>query len=321
MAITKKLTTEQIIQRFKEKREDKGEFYDYSEVQYNGLNEKVKIICPLHGLFWQRPADHTRGYSGCKKCSKLKAIKTNLEKYGCENPFQNEEIKAKIRKTNLELYGVENPSQNLEIHQKKVQTSLKNYGCEYGLQSPTVKQKTIETNLERYGVSCAMKLPEVAQKSVETRIKNNSFCKTNHSFECRDFIRNYINERGYSLDQCAFADKENGLFEWGYNVEGRWILYDLVVFELGFRGNKNHIIEIFEYNGPFHYTEKDVLERGDERAYPWKSKKITIKQSYEIDKLKENFAKSLTENFTVIWPERYHFDKDIPKTDTKLFNI
>jgi predicted subunit of tRNA(5-methylaminomethyl-2-thiouridylate) methyltransferase len=301
-----KITTDIIIQRFKERREDKGEFYDYSQVQYVNNSTKVKIICPLHGAFYQLPTDHTRGYSGCKECANIKRQTTCLETYGCETPLQNEQVKEKIKQTNLKLYGVENPSQCPEIHQRKVETCLKNYGCEYGPQSPIVKQKIIETNMERYGVSCAMEIPEIAQKSVGTRIKNNSFHINNHSIEARDFIRTYINEKGYSIDQCAFSDKENQLFEWGYYIKDRWVLYDLVVFEPGFRGNKDHIIEILEYNGPFHYTEQDVIERGEQKATPWKKSKLTIKESYQIDKLKEEFAKTLTDNFTVIWPERYH---------------
>ena len=302
----KKLTTKQLISRFKNQREDCGKFYDYSEVNYINQSTKVKIICSLHGEFYQFPMDHCRGYSGCVECSVLKRNETNLKKYGTYCVLQNEDVKQKIKKTNLERYGVENPSQSPEIHQKKIETTLKNYGVEYGVQSDIVKEKSRQTSFKKYGVSCAMKLPEVAQKSVETRIKNNSFCRTNHSIECVDFIKEYIKNKNYELSQCAFSDKENDLYEWGYNYKGRWILYDLVVFEDGFRGNKDKIIEILEYHGPFHYKENDVLERGDENAYPWKSKKTTIQESYEIDKLKEEFGKSLTTNYNIIWADKYH---------------
>lgn len=43
-------------------------FYDYSLVEYKTLNEDVKIICPLHGEFKQRPVVHLRS-GGCRKCS------------------------------------------------------------------------------------------------------------------------------------------------------------------------------------------------------------------------------------------------------------
>ena len=302
----KTLTTKKIIQRFKDLRTDKGKFYNYSQVEYINSSTKIKIICPLHGEFYQYPLDHIKNYNGCIKCSKLKAIQTNLERYGVENPFQSEEIKNKIKQKNLEKYGVENPSQSSEIHQKKIETSLKNYGCEYPLQSEIIKEKSRQTNFNKYGVSCAMKLPEVAQKSVETRFKNNNYIKSTSSEEARNYIKAYIKEKNYKLNQCAFSDIENGLYEWGYQYEGKWILYDLVAFEDRFRGNKDKIIEILEYHGPFHYKENDVIKRGDEKATPWIKSKMTIKESYEIDKLKEKFAKSLTPNYNIIWSDKYH---------------
>ena len=138
------LTTKKIIQRFKDLREDKGEFYNYSQVEYINSSTKIKIICPLHGEFYQYPLDHIKNYNGCIKCSKLKAIQTNLERYGVENPFQSEEIKNKIKQKNLEKYGVENPSQSSEIKQKKIETSLKNYGVENPTQSEIIKQLQIK---------------------------------------------------------------------------------------------------------------------------------------------------------------------------------
>jgi hypothetical protein len=300
------LTTKKIIQKFKDLRKDKGEFYNYSEVEYINSSTKIKIICPLHGEFYQYPLDHIKNYNGCKKCSKLKAIQTNLKRYGVENPFQSEEIKNKIKQKNLEKYGVENPSQSSEIKKKKIKTSLKNYGVENPTQSEIIKQKSKQTNMEKYGVSYAMKHPKVAQKSVETRFKNNNYIKSTSSREARNYIRQYIKEKKYKLNQCAFSDIENGLYEWGYKYKGRWILYDLVVFEDGFRGDKDKIIEILEYHGPFHYKENDVIERGDEKATPWINSKITIKESYDIDMLKEEFAKSLNVCYSVIWSNRYH---------------
>lgn len=41
--------------------------YDYSKVDYKGVTTKVKIICPVHGEFWQTPRVHLKG-CGCPKC-------------------------------------------------------------------------------------------------------------------------------------------------------------------------------------------------------------------------------------------------------------
>jgi len=41
--------------------------YDYSKVEYKGSKEKVCVICPEHGEFWQTPNAHLRG-AGCPYC-------------------------------------------------------------------------------------------------------------------------------------------------------------------------------------------------------------------------------------------------------------
>lgn len=60
------LNKETIIERFKKTH---GEKYDYSKVEYNGVFEKVEIICPIHGSFFQTPKNHISG-NKCKKCTK-----------------------------------------------------------------------------------------------------------------------------------------------------------------------------------------------------------------------------------------------------------
>jgi very-short-patch-repair endonuclease len=44
-----------------------GDKYDYSLVDYCGINECVDIICDIHGIFKQTPHSHIKG-SGCSKC-------------------------------------------------------------------------------------------------------------------------------------------------------------------------------------------------------------------------------------------------------------
>ena len=50
-------------------REVHGDRYDYSLVDYNGNNTKVKILCKHHGIFEQVPLSHYAG-SGCVNCVK-----------------------------------------------------------------------------------------------------------------------------------------------------------------------------------------------------------------------------------------------------------
>lgn len=48
-----------------------GDKYDYSKVDYKGSSNKVCIICPIHGDFWQNPTSHLQGH-GCPECVGLK---------------------------------------------------------------------------------------------------------------------------------------------------------------------------------------------------------------------------------------------------------
>lgn len=54
-----------IIERF---RKIHGDKYDYSKVVYTRMIDKVEIICPEHGSFYQEPHSHVKGY-GCPKCA------------------------------------------------------------------------------------------------------------------------------------------------------------------------------------------------------------------------------------------------------------
>ena len=49
-----------------------GNKYDYSKVDYKGNAEKVCIVCPDHGEFWQRAGNHLKGV-GCPKCGIIKS--------------------------------------------------------------------------------------------------------------------------------------------------------------------------------------------------------------------------------------------------------
>jgi len=83
-----------------------GDKYDYSLVKYKSNKDKVKIICPEHGVFEQSPQDHLKNH-GCPLCSnnknyttsefinKLKKIYENKYDYSLVD-YKNNKIKVKI---------------------------------------------------------------------------------------------------------------------------------------------------------------------------------------------------------------------------------
>ena len=74
----------------KKARQIHGDKYDYSKVDYKGWDEKVCIICPEHGEFWQNPTSHIAKHQkrGCPKCGEIlpksteEFIKESINLYG-----------------------------------------------------------------------------------------------------------------------------------------------------------------------------------------------------------------------------------------------
>ena len=60
-----KYTTENFIEKA---RKIHGDKYDYSKVEYIDAYTEVKIICPIHGEFLQKPTVHINQKCGCRKC-------------------------------------------------------------------------------------------------------------------------------------------------------------------------------------------------------------------------------------------------------------
>ncbi len=65
--------TDWFVQKAKEIYGDK---YDYSKTEYTHTDEKLCIICPIHGEFWQTPHIHLQGH-GCPKCGGNEKLSTN----------------------------------------------------------------------------------------------------------------------------------------------------------------------------------------------------------------------------------------------------
>lgn len=108
-------------------------------------------------------------YESFIKKGSEKRKKTNLERYGSENPWGNSEVRKKITETNLKKYGVENAGGSVESQsksrntkkqkydnefytnqEKAIQTNLKKYGCSYPSQNDDIKKKTKQTFIDKY---------------------------------------------------------------------------------------------------------------------------------------------------------------------------
>ena len=79
----------------KKSREEHGDKYDYSFVDYKKNTLPVKIICPIHGEFEQLPQHHLAG-SGCHECGKESALRAHT--------FDNDDFIRKSKETHGEKY-------------------------------------------------------------------------------------------------------------------------------------------------------------------------------------------------------------------------
>lgn len=96
------MTTEEFIQKAKQVH---GERYAYSDIEYVSTHRKVKIICPLHGEFYQEPSSHLQGH-GCPKCADIengkKRRKWTNEK--CREEAQKYKTKTEFQRGNSGAY-------------------------------------------------------------------------------------------------------------------------------------------------------------------------------------------------------------------------
>lgn len=112
------------------------------------------------------------GKIACSDCKLIKSRETMIEEYGAPYAIQVDIFKEKIKQTCLERFGCENPTQNPEIKAKQQATMLENYGATAPLQVPEFKAKAEETCLANFGVTNPMKSKEIQNKVKSTMEEN-----------------------------------------------------------------------------------------------------------------------------------------------------
>lgn len=118
-----------------------------------------------------------------------KTKQTNLDRYGYEFSFQNEEVKEKHKQTMIEKHGFENASQVPAFKNKKMKTCLDNFGVEYPQQSEEVRNKSKQTNFEHRGYEYPMQSKEVREKSKQSCLETYGVEYISQSTEIREKIK------------------------------------------------------------------------------------------------------------------------------------
>lgn len=261
--------------------------YDYSRVDYVNCKEKVEIICPVHGSFWQTPDAHLR--QGCKQCGiekraearksstaefieKAKKIHSSNFDYsladykGCEK-----KVKIKCNKCG-------------KIFEQRPQNHLLGYGCIYcggkwKYSAGDFVEKAKSTHGDKYDYS------KVSYVNCHTKVC--VICPTHGEFwqvpdyhiqglgcpGCREStgerqIRTFLENRGYQknkdfIQEYTFSDLK----------DERLLRYDFYIISINC---------VIEYNGPQHYR-KCVLFHDTREKFLLRKHHDWLKRKYAKD--------------------------------------
>lgn len=138
----------------------KDEFIVNIEHLTSGSSALVDVQCDYCGKIYQKQWYHyivenqksTIHKDSCDKCKSLKAKESVQKTYQCDNVFQLEDVKEKIRNTSIEKYGTDNPSKSELIKEKIKQVNLEKYGVESYMQTEECKELRRKQWMESYGI-------------------------------------------------------------------------------------------------------------------------------------------------------------------------
>lgn len=85
------------------------------------------------------------GAYACYNCRLIHQKKTCNKKYGCDNPTQNAEVRAKQISSLIDHYGVDNPSKSEDIRRRVIATNIERFGCANASQNEELKNKQRES--------------------------------------------------------------------------------------------------------------------------------------------------------------------------------
>jgi len=118
-----------------------------------------------------------------------KRKKTNLEKYGVENPMQSDSIKNILKESYIKKYGVDNPmklpenvkkikeakkqnfnNENYNNREKAKKSNLERFGFEFPIQNEDILKLRENNYFETYGVKYPQQRDEIKNKTIETNL-------------------------------------------------------------------------------------------------------------------------------------------------------
>lgn len=207
----------------------------------NGCNSEVQIMCDYCGKVytnkWEqylRTSHSNISKDCCWDCCEKKATDAIEIKYGGRSElfFQYNDKRVS---TNLQRYGCVNPFSSEAIKEKIVATNIKKYGVPYSMQDERVKQKGRETCRQKYGVDNYFELLKgkfIKENSPKWKGGAEYSRVERATFEYRQW-RNAVFARDHYTCQCCGRKNGDGstvvfhahhIKNWKDNTEDRYLV-------------------------------------------------------------------------------------------------
>lgn len=201
----------------------KDEFVVKIEHLTRGSSVYVDVKCDYCGKIYQK---HWNNYivenekstihkDSCNQCKSLKAKESVNLTYGCDNVFQLDDVKTKIKNTNLEKYGVDNPSKSQLVVDKIKQVNLEKYGVTSYMQTEECKERFRKNYMEKYGIPYSPSLLITHQRGElhpcwKGGVKVNGLFR--QSFEYKEWRQIILKNDNYTCQCCGtHGTKDNKL--------------------------------------------------------------------------------------------------------------
>lgn len=330
---TKRLTTEEFIERAKIIHGDK---YDYSLVNYINFSTKVEIICKTCGNhFWMTPGNHLYGEQGCPLCA-IEHVKITSKK----NALTLEEFITRAKEVHgnkydyslVEYVNLITPVKIIcpidGVFEQKPLLHLRGSGCQICAQRDLKMSKEVfirrakEVHGDKYDYSKVV--------YINTNTKVEIICPIHGSF----WVTPAAHLHGYSCKKCANENKKYSTEEFiekAREIHGDYYDYSKVIYT----GHRKKVEVICPIHGSFFIEARKLLQgkgcplcnriisTGENKIKKWlelNNFKYTIYQTFEglKDKRSLNVDIYLPENNLAIeYQGEHHYKavqfKGIPK--------
>ena len=208
-------------------------------IQVPEIKEKMEKTC-LKNLGYKTPLESPIVQQIIKQ--------TNLKRLGVEYPFQSSDVRTRGLDTTIRVHGGlmiqareklnliinnKNPFQDEDVKERIKQTNLKNCGYEHHRQSPENKKKYMESMMDRYGIKwpSQMHLDKDVFDILEDKNRFSQLCEKHSLNELSDMLgvsQGIIKSRHDKYDLNYFKSRSKSKYE---DEIAHWLLSNNIEFK------------------------------------------------------------------------------------------